>query len=273
MRKEPKNSDSLTNSAGVENTPEPEVSNDHPEAFTASSLLASLLRPLMRLGEEIKAMLFDTQGYIKLDYFTLFWLFVSGSVIGLGLETIYHALVFGGLESRAGLVWGPFSPIYGVGAVLLTVFLNRYHHSHNLVVFLVSMAIGSVIEYGASWGMEVFWGAIAWDYTGTFGSIQGRTNFFFGVMWGMLGLIWVRLVMPLVKRLFSYVDQKNAVVRFITIALSLFMAIDILCTCLALGRQYERECGIVASNPVEVFFDETFPDSFLQDRFENMGRC
>ncbi len=53
------------------------------------------------------------------------------------------------------------------------------------------MVVGASLEYGASWMMETFWHAIAWDL-GTFGSINGRTNFFFGVMWGTLGLFWVR---------------------------------------------------------------------------------
>ena len=48
-------------------------------------------------------------------------LFVAGSVFGLVVETAFHAIVYGGYESRAGLVWGPFSPIYGVGAVVRSI--------------------------------------------------------------------------------------------------------------------------------------------------------
>lgn len=149
------------------------------------------------IGQEVREQVKPNFGYLKIDYFTLFWLFVAGSMFGLAVETIFHAIVYGGYESRAGLVWGPFSPIYGMGAVLLTVSLNRFHHSHNLIIFIVSMVLGSAIEYTASWLMEVLWGAIAWDYAGTFGSIGGRTNFAFGVMWGLLGLLWVRIAMPL----------------------------------------------------------------------------
>lgn len=217
----------------------------------------------------IKAALF-TDGYMRINYFTLFWLFIAGSIFGLAVETIYHAVVFGGLESRAGFVWGPFSPIYGVGAVLLTVFLNRFYHSHNLVIFLVSMVIGSVIEYVASWGMEFFWDAIAWDYTGTFGSINGRTNFFFGVMWGLLGLFWVRLIMPVVKRVFSRINSRNTIVRIVTVLMSFFILTNAVCTCLALDRQSQRKADIPATTPVQEFCDTWFPDSFLDARFENM---
>ncbi|MEQ3362211.1 putative ABC transporter permease [Raoultibacter massiliensis] len=226
--------------------------------------------PFVEFATELKAQIFHNQGFLKIDYFTMFWLFVAGSVIGLTVETIYHAIVFGGWESRAGLVWGPFSPIYGSGAVLLTLFLNRYYHSHNLVIFLVSMVVGSAIEYVTSWGMETFWGAIAWDYTGTFGSIQGRTNFFFGMMWGMLGLVWVRIIMPVVKRVFSHVDSKNKVARVLTVLMTLFMAANIVCTCLALDRESQRMANIPATDPIQKFCDDVFPDSYLQARFQNM---
>lgn len=226
--------------------------------------------PLLQFAAEVKAQVFHNQDFLKIDYFTMFWLFVAGSVIGLGVETIYHLIVFGGWESRAGLVWGPFSPIYGSGAVLLTLFLNRYYHSHNLVIFLVSMVVGSAIEYVTSWGMETFWGAIAWDYTGTFGSIQGRTNFFFGMMWGMLGLVWVRVIMPVVKRVFSHIDSKNRIARVLTVLMSVFMAANIICTCLALDRESQRKAGVPATNPVQVFCDDVFPSSYLEARFQNM---
>ena len=126
--------------------------------------------------------------YLPVDFSLLFWLFIIGSVMGLLIEDVFHLVVYGEWESRAGLVWGPFSPIYGVGAVVLTLFLNRFYYTHNLIIFLIAMVLGSVLEYSASWMMETFWHAIAWDYTGTFGSINGRTNFMFGVMWGTLGL-------------------------------------------------------------------------------------
>ena len=44
-------------------------------------------------------------------------------VLGLMIETAYHFLVVnpGHYQDRAGLLFGPFSPIYGFGAVLMTV--------------------------------------------------------------------------------------------------------------------------------------------------------
>ena len=221
------------------------------------------------IGQEVREQVKPNFGYLKIDYFTLFWLFVAGSMFGLAVETIFHAIVYGGYESRAGLVWGPFSPIYGMGAVLLTVSLNRFHHSHNLIIFIVSMVLGSAIEYTASWLMEVLWGAIAWDYAGTFGSIGGRTNFAFGVMWGLLGLLWVRIAMPLVKRAFSHVRTTTA--KALTAAASVLMALNIAVTVLALDRESQRAQGVPAVTWEQRALDEWFPQPYMQEHFHNMS--
>lgn len=44
------------------------------------------------------------KGYISLDFFNLFWLFVVGCVFGLAIETIYHFILFGEYQDRAGFL-------------------------------------------------------------------------------------------------------------------------------------------------------------------------
>lgn len=241
------------------------------QAMPTRVLTSADLSLLHEVKQEVKAQVFHNNGYLHLNFFTLFWLFVAGSLLGLGLETVFHAMVYGGFESRAGLVWGPFSPIYGTGAVVLTLFLNRFYHSHNLVIFLVAMVVGSALEYVTSWGMEFFWGAVAWDYSGTFGSINGRTNFAFGMMWGLLGLMWVRVALPTVKQAFSHVNAQHIFVRGLTILMTIFMVANVVFTVLALDRESERARGIPATTWEQHFLDEYFPDSFLQAKMENMS--
>lgn len=210
--------------------------------------------------------------YLDLNLVLLFWIFIVASVLGLVLEDLFHVVVYGGYESRAGLVWGPFSPIYGVGAVALTLFLNRFYYTHDLIIFLIAMVVGASLEYSASWMMETFWHAIAWDYTGTYGSINGRTNFFFGVMWGTLGLFWVRFILPVVKsvqRRFRF-KFEGGFFRVLNIALAAFMLVNAVVTVLALHREGERTQDIPPRTQIDVLLDQTFTDEWLQERFHNM---
>lgn len=266
MGKEPKKS-------AAEHAPRGSSPSDGREAGESGASVAAQPGPgvLRELGQEVKEQVKPDSGYLRIDYFTLFWLFVAGCVFGLVVETAFHAIVYGGYESRAGLVWGPFSPIYGVAAVVLTAFLNRFYHSHNLIIFLASMVLGSVIEYSASLMMEELWGAVAWNYDGTFGSIHGRTNFAFGVMWGLLGLVWVRTVLPAIQHAFAHVNARSLAARLVTAALSAFLALDVAVTLLALDRESQRADDVPATTWEQRFFDEHFPDDYLQSRMQNMS--
>ena len=44
----------------------------------------------------------------------LFWLFVIGSIVGYIYEMIVVLVQKGYFESRQGLIYGPFTPIYGI---------------------------------------------------------------------------------------------------------------------------------------------------------------
>lgn len=147
------------------------------------------------------------KGFIALNFFNLFWIFTVGCILGLVIETIYHVIVVdpGHFENRAGLLFGPFSPIYGFGAMLMTIVLNRFHRSNVIIVFFISAIIGGAFEYLASWFMQFAFGIIAWDYSGSFLSIDGRTNFRFMCMWGFLGVMWIKAFLPWMLKLINLI--------------------------------------------------------------------
>ena len=149
------------------------------------------------------------KGYIALDFFNIFWLFTIASVGGLIVETIYHMALYNGeLQDRAGLLWGPFSPIYGCGAVLVTVCLNRLWKANPFLIFCASAVIGGAFEYCTSWFMEVAFGITAWDYTGRWLSIDGRTSGQFMFFWGLIGVVWIKWLLPRLLALINRIPWK-----------------------------------------------------------------
>lgn len=209
------------------------------------------------------------KGYIALDFFNIFWLFTIASVGGLVIETIYHmALYHGELQDRAGLLWGPFSPIYGCGAVLVTVCLNRLWKANPFLIFCASAVIGGAFEYCTSWFMEVAFGITAWDYTGQWLSIDGRTSGKYMFFWGLIGVVWVRFLLPRMLALINRIPWK---VRYsLTAVCAVLMVIDIVFTLMALGCWYGRMAGQVQDSPVAMWFGEHFGDSYMADRFQTM---
>ena len=213
------------------------------------------------------------KGYIKLNFFNLFWIFVIACVAGLIVETIYHMVVVepGVYQDRAGLLYGPFSPIYGIGAVLMTIALNRFHDKSFILIFLVAAVIGGAFEYFVSWFMEVAFGIVAWDYTGTFLNINGRTNFMFMCIWGVLGLLWVRFATPWLLNLINKIPWNWRYV--VTGVCTVLMVVDCVLTLAAFDCWYKRSAGTMDyENPtaIEAFCNKDFDNEFMENRFQSM---
>lgn len=209
------------------------------------------------------------KGYISLDFFNIFWLFTVACVCGLAVETVYHFVMYHGeLQDRAGLLWGPFSPIYGCGAVLVTVALNRLWKSNPFLIFCASALIGGAFEYATSWFMEVAFGITAWDYTGQWLSIDGRTSGKYMVFWGLIGVCWVHWILPRLLRLINRIPWK---VRYsLTAVCAVLMVVDIVFTLMALDCWYGRMAGLPQDSPVTAWFARNFDNDFMSARFQTM---
>lgn len=213
------------------------------------------------------------KGYIKLNFFNLFWIFVIACIGGLIIETIYHMVVVepGVYQDRAGLLYGPFSPIYGIGAVLMTIALNRFHDKNPLLIFLVAALIGGAFEFFVSWFMQTAFGIVAWDYSGTFLNIGGRTNFMFMCMWGVLGLVWVKFATPLLLKIVNLIPW-NCRYAVTTVCAAL-MLVNCVLTLSALDCWYQREAGTMDyehASAITRFCNEHYGNEFMANRFQSM---
>ena len=174
-------------------------------------------------------------------------------------------------QDRAGMLYGPFSPIYGVGAVLMTVALNRFHDKNPIIIFLVSAVIGGAFEFFVSWFMQTAFGITAWDYTGTFLSIGGRTNGMFMCMWGFLGLVWIKLALPTMLKIVNKIPWNWRYT--VTVVCAAFMIFNAVMTLAALDCWYQRESGTMDyKNPSAIveFCNEHYDNDFMTNRFQSM---
>lgn len=204
----------------------------------------------------------------KLNYFNIFWTFVVCSVLGLIIEDIFHVVVYHGWEDRAGLLFGPFSPIYGFGAVLMTLALNGIRNKSPWLIFLCSAVIGGAFEYFTSWFMQFAFGITAWDYSGSFLSIGGRTNGFFMMCWGILGVVWIKFLLPGIFKLIYKIPWNW---RYsVTAVATALMLVDGVMTLQSLNCWYERESGQQPTTPVQQFYADHFDNAYMAHRFQTM---
>ena len=203
-----------------------------------------------------------------LNFTKLFWLFVIGSLFGTILETGWAFAEYGHFEYRVGLVYGPFIPVYGGGAVLITLGLYKLYKASDIIIYIASGIIGAGFEFFCSYFQEMFFGTVSWDYSDTLFNLDGRTNLMFALIWGFLGLIWVRYLYPLCSKMIEKIPKKIG--NLATIALVVFMLFDSFMTCAALQRADERANDIPATNVFAEYLDEHLDDDYLSMIFPHM---
>lgn len=204
-----------------------------------------------------------------INFSKLFWIFMMGCLIGFILETVWclvrppHQF-----QLRVGVLYGPFIPIYGLGAVAMTIFLYRLYNKSNIFIFFACALIGGVFEYICGLVQEIVFGSVSWDYSDSFLSLGGRVNLMFAVFWGMIGLVWIKDIYPRLSALVEKMPVKTG--RIITSVVAVLMAVNLLLSAMAVYRQKERLHGVPASNSISNFLDKYYDDDALAIRFSNM---
>ena len=147
-------------------------------------------------------------------YFLLFMIY---SVAGWLLEVTCKYIDYKKFINRGFLI-GPYCPIYGFGAVLITFLLYRYEEDP-IVLFLMTILICGALEYFTSWAMEKIFKARWWDYSKRKFNLDGRICLGTLVPFGVFGLILTYITNPF---LLNCLNNANLIVLN-TIAVILFI--------------------------------------------------
>lgn len=205
----------------------------------------------------------------RYGFYKVFWIFLVAGFAGVLLESLWCVITKGYFESRTGLVWALFNPVYGLGGVLMAAFFTRREKSRDLRVFVDNVIIGGVFEYCASVFQEIAFGSVSWDYSGMRFGIYARTNLLYAFMWGFLGLLWVREACPALLKLITRIPVKFG--KILSIALFVFLLVDSGVSAVAVSRWSARTRGVPAENVVDRLADGYFPDSYMRSKYPNMS--
>lgn len=203
-----------------------------------------------------------------LNFYKLFWIFFIGSFIGVIAETLWCLIVQHKFEIRWGVIYGPFNPVYGFGAVIMTLCLNKLKFFKDRWIFLSCMVVGAAFEYLCSLFQEMAFHRTSWDYSEIDSNFGGRTSILFAVFWGILGLVWLKSVYPRLSRIIEKIPSTFGV--FLTWLLFIYMILNMTISSLAVWRQTQRADGIVANSSIATFLDEFYTDEFLKIMYPNM---
>ena len=119
------------------------------------------------------------------------------SFIGWIVEVLWVFAKSQHLENR-GFLTGPFLPIYGIGAIVLILFVEPYVRNPFLV-FVASVVVTSAIEYLGSLLLDKLFHISLWDYHDRRFNLHGRICLENSLGFGALGLLLIYVLQPLIS--------------------------------------------------------------------------
>lgn len=201
-------------------------------------------------------------GFIK-----IFIIFMIGSILGYIVEMIVGLVQNGHFVSRQGLIYGPFTPVYGIGILVYYLFFSIVNARNKGYIFISAMILGGITEYLCSYIQEKIFGTVSWDYSNWIFNINGRTTLIHCTYWGFAGLLYTSYIEPLIPKIEKFV--KNHKVKVMASMATVFMVFNITISSMAAIRQNERINNIPASGNVDIFLDNMYPNEYMDEVFEN----
>ena len=194
----------------------------------------------------------------------LFLWFLIYSFGGWLFETVHGVIVTGKWENR-GFLYGPLVPIYGVGAVAITV-LNGLLISHGLnlrawQIFLISFVGSIFLEYGTSWILEKRFHAVWWDYSNMPFNVHGRICLPASTLFGIAGVLVIKFSAPFLERITTYIPM--ILVEGIALLMMALISMDTTLTVSALTgfekmiAEAESDLNHYMENRVEFLHEKT----------------
>lgn len=153
---------------------------------------------------------------------TLFLLFMVYAIAGWIMEVICKSIEAKKFIDR-GFMIGPYCPIYGWGAIAITILLHRYTDDW-IVLFLMSIITCGILEYATSYVMEKLFHARWWDYSRRKYNINGRICLETLIPFGILGLVIMYVTNPFILAQFAKVPEH--ILNIIAIVLLVIFSID-----------------------------------------------
>lgn len=125
-------------------------------------------------------------------YFLIFFIY---SFLGWLTETIYCSLKEKKMILNRGFLIGPYIPIYGTVAMLITIFLTEYKNDP-FILFCMIVVYASILEYGTSYIMEKIFSTRWWSYDQEKWNLNGRICLKNSLLFGVLGFFVIHFINP-----------------------------------------------------------------------------
>ncbi len=122
------------------------------------------------------------------------------------METSFALITKSGFKS--GIMYGPFTPIYGIGTVIILV-LSKYFFINlhmprwieTIIVFFILSIFLSCLELLGGILIEKIFGIIFWSYKNHKYNIGNYISLEMTFIWGVVSILFIYIINPILKKL------------------------------------------------------------------------
>lgn len=149
--------------------------------------------------------LYKTRKFSISDIISLFiFLFFAAAFGGYIWEVLIFLVKEHAFVNR-GFLYGPWLPVYGIGAVLFSLVLSgrmlsfpikKIQKKHPIKVFVLSALLGSGLELFIGWFLDAIWQLRYWNYSDYFLNFHGYICLISAVCFGIAGVLWICVISP-----------------------------------------------------------------------------
>lgn len=167
---------------------------------------------------------------------TYFLMFVIYSAIGW-IGEIFYVLIKDRKWTSRGFLLGPYCPIYGIGALLVSLLLTKFY-DQPIIVFLLSMLICGALEYLTSFFMEKVFAKKWWDYKDKPFNLNGRVCLENLIYFGLAALLVMYVLNAPIANLIAWLNGAKIPTA---IALALIMCTDLIITLINESKRLRKQ--------------------------------
>lgn len=194
--------------------------------------------------------------------------FVICSIFGCIIETIWCILKNKRYESRKGLLYGPFIPIYGLAGMILAILIAEFNIKNIVLVFFIGVIVSTIIEFLSSYLQEKIFHSKSWDYSNFPCNLNGRVNLIYSILFGIVAVLWYVLCYEFSLKIFNNIEFE--IIKIISLLLFMFIIFDMAISFLVVYRVKMRRSAVIKTNNFWKYIDKKYPDEKVLKAYANM---
>lgn len=149
------------------------------------------------------------------------------SILGHILESFVYS------NGQSGILYGFWTPIYGIGCILIISCYNSFlkdkrinKYLKALYIFLIGAVLLAFIEYIGGILIEKIFNVTFWDYSNLKFNIGKYTSLEMSFIWGLSSILLIYFIKPVVDKIIKKIP------KFFTIGLVILFSTDVIVTIL-----------------------------------------